>query len=202
MKPATGKRGRARRDQILDSALIEFAGAGFDGASMRRIAERVGITEPALYRHFPGKRALFGELVSASCDDIAARIRHVTRMASLKKRTSPRRAAEALFDTGCLGSPDVLPLARILMWRALAEDLELGPLGEALDEFRETLDSACGVRRTKDGRQEATRLLLTLTLGYWMSAASGHAPGERIMSECACSALGWSGKRDAQAQSG
>jgi AcrR family transcriptional regulator len=37
-----------RKGQILDAALDEFADRGYAGGSMRRIAERVGVTEPAL----------------------------------------------------------------------------------------------------------------------------------------------------------
>jgi len=48
-----------RRGEILGAAAGVFAERGYQGGSMRDIAVRVGVTEPALYRHFPGKEALF-----------------------------------------------------------------------------------------------------------------------------------------------
>jgi AcrR family transcriptional regulator len=43
------------RDRILDVALDLFVEQGFDGTSLRQIAERLGITKAALYYHFASK---------------------------------------------------------------------------------------------------------------------------------------------------
>jgi AcrR family transcriptional regulator len=43
------------RDRILDAALDLFIDQGFDGTSLREIAERLGITKAALYYHFESK---------------------------------------------------------------------------------------------------------------------------------------------------
>lgn len=43
-----------RREQILDAAVQHFAEVGFDGGT-RGIAERLGITQPLIYRYFPSK---------------------------------------------------------------------------------------------------------------------------------------------------
>jgi len=40
-----------------------FAARGFRGTTTRDIATRVGITEAALYRHFPSKEALYAAIV-------------------------------------------------------------------------------------------------------------------------------------------
>ena len=45
-----------RKGEILDSALHVFAERGYDNGSMRDIARGVGVSEPALYRHFPAKK--------------------------------------------------------------------------------------------------------------------------------------------------
>jgi AcrR family transcriptional regulator len=37
---------------------------GLEGLSMRRVAERVGIRAPSLYKHLPDKRALEAALIS------------------------------------------------------------------------------------------------------------------------------------------
>jgi AcrR family transcriptional regulator len=43
------------RERILDVALELFTEQGFDGTSLREIAERLGVTKAALYYHFESK---------------------------------------------------------------------------------------------------------------------------------------------------
>ena len=43
------------RDRILDAALDLFIAKGFDGTSLREIAEQLGFTKAALYYHFASK---------------------------------------------------------------------------------------------------------------------------------------------------
>jgi AcrR family transcriptional regulator len=52
-----------RRDQIVREALCLFATHGYSGTTTRTIAERVGITEAALYRYFPSKQSLYAEII-------------------------------------------------------------------------------------------------------------------------------------------
>jgi TetR/AcrR family transcriptional regulator len=64
------------RQQLLESALVEFAAKGFDGASTRSIAERVDAYQPQINYHFASKEALweaavdhlFGLLAEAFAD--------------------------------------------------------------------------------------------------------------------------------------
>jgi AcrR family transcriptional regulator len=51
-------KGRARREEILDAAMALFGEVGYRSASLREIAQRVGISHPGLLHHFPGKEAL------------------------------------------------------------------------------------------------------------------------------------------------
>lgn len=60
----------ARRQQVLAAALPVFARLGCAGASTRQLAAAAGITEPVLYRHFPGKDHLFAAVLR----DVARRI--------------------------------------------------------------------------------------------------------------------------------
>jgi AcrR family transcriptional regulator len=52
----------ATRARIEAAALKLFAAKGVDGTSVRDIALEVGVTEGALYRHFPSKEELAREL--------------------------------------------------------------------------------------------------------------------------------------------
>ncbi|MBE9916727.1 TetR/AcrR family transcriptional regulator [Paenibacillus donghaensis] len=44
---------------LLDTALTHFAREGYEGASLQKIAEDVGIKKPSIYAHFKGKDDLF-----------------------------------------------------------------------------------------------------------------------------------------------
>ena len=46
------------RERILDVALDLFTDQGFDGTSMREIAERLHISKPAIYYHFASKEEI------------------------------------------------------------------------------------------------------------------------------------------------
>ena len=47
------------REALLESALVEFGAKGFDGASTRAIALRVGAHQPQINYHFESKEALW-----------------------------------------------------------------------------------------------------------------------------------------------
>ncbi len=46
------------RERILDAAIGAFADQGYEGTSLARIADSVGLSQPGLLHHFPSKRAL------------------------------------------------------------------------------------------------------------------------------------------------
>ena len=58
-------------DKILRAALKLFERGGADAVSMRRIADAVGITPMAIYRHFPNREALLKRLSDDSFEAIA-----------------------------------------------------------------------------------------------------------------------------------
>jgi AcrR family transcriptional regulator len=52
-----------RRDEILDAAVEEFARSGLHGTSTERIAQRVGLSQPYLFRLFGTKKQIFVEAI-------------------------------------------------------------------------------------------------------------------------------------------
>lgn len=56
---------QTRRDQILSAAAELFARHGFHGVGIDDIGAAVGISGPALYRHFRSKDAMLGEMLTA-----------------------------------------------------------------------------------------------------------------------------------------
>ena len=59
-----------RRRQILDAAAELFARSGFRGVAIDDIGAAVGISGPALYRHFPRKEAILGELLVGISEEL------------------------------------------------------------------------------------------------------------------------------------
>ena len=67
----------ARRQQILEVAAHMFVERGFRGTSIDDLGAAIGVTGPALYRHFPAKEALLAELLIGVSEDLVngARVR-------------------------------------------------------------------------------------------------------------------------------
>jgi AcrR family transcriptional regulator len=75
-RPRGGRMPRkARRAQLLESALEVFVAQGYHAAAMDDIAIRAGVSKPVLYQHFPGKLDLYLALLDSSCDQIIANCR-------------------------------------------------------------------------------------------------------------------------------
>jgi AcrR family transcriptional regulator len=56
----------ATRDAILESAIHNFARAGYDGVGVREIANEAGVTAMMVNRYFGSKEQLFAEAVETS----------------------------------------------------------------------------------------------------------------------------------------
>jgi AcrR family transcriptional regulator len=55
--------GHLRRAEILDAAERIFVAEGYEGATIRKIADDVGVSSTALYMHFPDKACILHEIV-------------------------------------------------------------------------------------------------------------------------------------------
>lgn len=71
-----------RREQILAAAAELFARHGFHGVGIDDIGSAVGISGPALYRHFRSKDAMLGEMLTSISEALLAaglaRVGHTT----------------------------------------------------------------------------------------------------------------------------
>src|SRR5262249_19323750 len=56
-----------RRRQIVRTASALFARRGYRGTTTREIAERAGINEALLFRHFPSKEKLYWTIIEEQC---------------------------------------------------------------------------------------------------------------------------------------
>lgn len=57
------------KERILEAARKEFIEKGFSDASMRNIANEIGITATALYRHYSNKEEIFEAVVAPAVKD-------------------------------------------------------------------------------------------------------------------------------------
>ena len=77
-------RGRAkaeRRTSLLSSAAHLFATRGFDGVSMEDLGASVGVSGPAVYRHFASKQAVLAALLVGVSDGLLVGGRSVVEAA-------------------------------------------------------------------------------------------------------------------------
>jgi TetR/AcrR family transcriptional regulator len=101
-KPASDS--KDRKAQIIQSAVGLMSEEGMAGATTARIARQVGVTEPALYRHFKNKQAI----LVAALDDISMRlILHTTTAAAEVDDTVERlRVMSSAFYDYVMSHPD------------------------------------------------------------------------------------------------
>ncbi|MGY1500306.1 TetR/AcrR family transcriptional regulator [Streptomyces sp. QTS52] len=59
-----------RRESVIRAAIAEFARRGYYGTSTEAIAKRVGVSQPYLFRLFPGKKAMFAAASQRCMGDV------------------------------------------------------------------------------------------------------------------------------------
>jgi AcrR family transcriptional regulator len=72
-----------RRKAIVAAAVPLFARKGFDGTTTKELAEAASISEALLFKHFPSKKHLYGEILQLGCEGDPA----LERLASLEPST-------------------------------------------------------------------------------------------------------------------
>lgn len=191
--PSTG-----RKAEIVEAATEVFAEKGYDAGSMREIATRVGVSEPALYRHFPGKEALFIAIIRTA----GARVRdetlalvesidpHEVRPQMVEVLRDRRRQVQRIAPLVRM----VLPaLARNESFLAEYRNLIVLPARTRITEKAAQIDDALGVAdadATRDGR---VRALMSLMVGYMVSSfVLGDDPDEVVV-DAALRVMGWDG---------
>lgn len=94
MSNPAGTRGQATRARLLAAALDLFVSRGYHGTTTALLAERTGIAEGTIYRHYPGKDALYSavarqaweRVTAALLDDPPARLGARERLALAARR--------------------------------------------------------------------------------------------------------------------
>jgi AcrR family transcriptional regulator len=66
-----------RRAEILEAAERIFVAEGYEGATIRKIADEVGVSSTALYMHFPDKSAILVEISGRTLEVLLGRNREI-----------------------------------------------------------------------------------------------------------------------------
>lgn len=74
--------GHLRRGEILSAAQRIFVEVGYEGATIRKIAEDVGVSSTALYMHFRDKGAILFEICQTAFDQLAAQNAEIAALPS------------------------------------------------------------------------------------------------------------------------
>ncbi len=116
MDQPTKKRvsGKVRRASIIHSAASLFAEKGFSGTKTREIAERAGVSEALIFKHFPSKDDLYAAILAEESP--------VPQLLANVRRLAEERRDEEVFRliarTIVEGAPDP-HLMRLILYSAL-----------------------------------------------------------------------------------
>lgn len=100
--------GHSRRAEILAAAERIFVEQGYEGATIRKIADEVGLSSTALYMHFSEKGEILHEICRGAFEQlIAVNRRVIAEPGTAEQRL--RRILEAYVDFG-FGNPNAYRL--------------------------------------------------------------------------------------------
>lgn len=118
------------RDVILESALTLFARSGFDGSTMRLIAQEAGVSPGLIHHHFKDKETLWSKVGECITEDFMAAIEPATRL-PVSARTVPDMVGGYL--TYWKSHPAAL---RFQLWRVMgAQEAERRTRSERLNQL-------------------------------------------------------------------
>lgn len=136
-----------RQQEIIEATLELITDQGLQGASIGRIAAKIGISEPALYRHFKNRR----DIIVATLDTIT------TRICNFFTTSMMPYAINRLLEAGILHKNDILlkydkrfinPL--IEFWAANTRENLADPLRQSIERMVEVIVE-CLEAGVKDG---------------------------------------------------
>ncbi|MFF7891294.1 TetR/AcrR family transcriptional regulator [Streptomyces sp. NPDC007907] len=119
-----------RRESVIRAATTEFARGGYHGTSTEAIARRVGVSQPYLFRLFPGKKAIFLAAAERCVEDT---IRMFAEAAEGLEGEEARHAMGAAYVETISEQPERL-MMQMQMYLAVAAAEEEGDreFGEAV----------------------------------------------------------------------
>jgi AcrR family transcriptional regulator len=143
-----------RRDEVLETALELIASHGVAGASLRRLAKKLGMSQPSLYHYFTSKDELLSQIIEHSANRMLGaglKLRPPTSREDL-----PRFTKEAVLE---LYESDSHPRFVRFLFLVAIESKKHRPRIEQM--FEEQLNPSFGLLAQAFARDEADRHELT-----------------------------------------
>jgi AcrR family transcriptional regulator len=208
-----------RRGEILDAALVVFGEKGYEAGTMREIAKAIGVTEPALYRHYESKEAILADIVATAGDRISGELRrglaqidgenigdslralvHMRRR-GLDANRAARAAARATVsaDAPKLGA-GAGGVMHVLFHAAPHNDTFIGllrahlgqPMVAAVRDAVPRIDSHFGITRTPAELESHLRVFMSLFAGYFTTSLLFDAPpNDDAIVDALVAIMGW-----------
>ncbi|BAW04697.1 TetR family transcriptional regulator [Nocardia seriolae] len=169
---AGGVRRSVASDRIVGVATELFQARGFDHVGMDEVAGAVGCSRATLYRHFPGKAALFDAVMAKSAMRVAERV-----TAAVRRYDGSRRIVEAILASVAAVRSDPVLAKGFAGSRAggsdgaFASSPELGRIATLLT----------GIAPDDEAAQWIVRMVLTLLTWPLADAASERRMVERFI---------------------
>jgi AcrR family transcriptional regulator len=193
-----------RRGEILDAALAVFGEKGYEAGTMREIAKRVGVTEPAIYRHYESKEAILADIVATAGDRITEQLTSqldafdATDLdAKLLALIEMRRGLTAEKRSERAGAGGVL---HILFHAAphnehfislLRAHLAL-PMVEAVRAAVPRVDAGFGITRSAEETNAKVRVFMSLFVGYFSTSVMFDTPPNDVaIADALMCMMGW-----------
>jgi AcrR family transcriptional regulator len=182
---AKNTKGTRTAGRILDVAENLFAIQGYDGTSLRQIAEQAGIREPGLYNHFAGKQALYEAVLFRALNPMARALsHHMQRASSLREYTD----LPAIITDLLLAHPQMAALFQ----RALQGDstsvgnqLVNGWLEKLFSQGMSNLEAFGGITATGKYAPEHHRATLAINLIAMFNLTTGYFLSQRAFTSLA-----------------
>jgi AcrR family transcriptional regulator len=126
-----------RQEEILDRTLELVRESGLANLTMKKVAERMGFTEPAMYRHFPTKQALVLGLLGRLAEMLLPPI----RAAAADTEALPVERIERILThhLDLILRTDGLPFLILAEASAAGDDVVIGRMREIIGEVRTIL---------------------------------------------------------------
>jgi AcrR family transcriptional regulator len=185
-----------RRGEILDAGLAVFGEKGYEAGTMREIAARVGVSEPAIYRHYESKEAILADIVATAGDRIFSAISGENIEPKLHELLEMRRRGgdlKRVIAQGADSCSTVMTIAKksgaggvmhILFNAAphnehfvslMREHLSL-PMVNNVRKLVPSIDSYFGIDRSPEETEGRVRVFMSLFVGYFTTSNFFDAP--------------------------
>jgi len=166
--PSTAPPTTPRQEEILDRTFELVRESGLANLTMKKVADRMGFTEPALYRHFPNKQALvlglLGRLESLLLPEIEAAV--------AREDLPPVERLEriVLHHLGLILKTDGLPFLILTEASATGDEVVIGKMRQVMGRMRAAMDRTFDEIQEVPGEPPRRRLALPL-LGFSIATA-------------------------------